>query len=94
MPAVGAHRGFLLPVPPRQLFPSGGFISTLHGPRYPMAHFFACVVRDIAWRRNACFRVSKTMCTAETSLIPLDEVAAAHADMEAGRSTGSILLLP
>ena len=30
-------------------------ISTLHGPRFPMAHFFARVTRDIALRRNACF---------------------------------------
>ncbi|AIC29690.1 hypothetical protein IE4771_PA00184 (plasmid) [Rhizobium etli bv. mimosae str. IE4771] len=30
-----------LPVPPQQLFPSGGLLTfTLHGPRFPLAHFF------------------------------------------------------
>ncbi|POH34087.1 hypothetical protein ATY30_00250 [Sinorhizobium americanum] len=35
------HMAAFLPVPPQQLFPSGGFLTfTLHGPRFPLAHFF------------------------------------------------------
>jgi hypothetical protein len=49
MPSVDTHRGFLLPVPPYQLFPSGGFdLHTSWATDSDGPFFFACVTSDFA----------------------------------------------
>jgi hypothetical protein len=53
-----AHGGFFLPVPPQQLFPSGGFnLHNLKGPGFPVALFFCPLSGTIAsiahWERKA-----------------------------------------
>nr|AEI89661.1 hypothetical conserved protein [Sinorhizobium fredii GR64] len=54
------HMAAFLPVPPQQLFPSGGLLTfTLHGPRFPLAHFFIAHLIPIDIQSRASRRFSR-----------------------------------